>query len=70
VKIAELPGTLGPREKMARILSHPVEGAGFFTQELPLSGGHIEVDSNYGLLGFELFFTESCSQLAAVPPQN
>ncbi len=70
VKVAETQQTLGPGEKVARMLSHPVEGAGFFTRALPLASGHIEVDTEYGLLGFELFFTESFSQLASVPPQN
>ena len=60
---------MGPYEKVAKILSHPVVGAGFFTQPLPLASGHIEVTSDYGLLGFELFFTEDYSQLASVPAQ-
>ncbi len=70
VKVAETRQTLGPGEKVAKMLSHPVTGAGFFTQTLPLASGHVEVDTDYGLLGFELFFTETFSQLASVPPQN
>jgi hypothetical protein len=50
-------------------LSHPVAGAGFFTQSLSLGSGHVEVLTDYGLLGFELFFTEDYSQLASVPAQ-
>jgi hypothetical protein len=60
---------LGPRQKVARLLSHPTAGAGFFTQPISLSGGHVEVQSSYGLIGFELFFTEDLSQLASVPAQ-
>jgi minor extracellular serine protease Vpr len=69
-KVAEMSDTLPPAQKIAKMLSHPVAGAGFFSQDLPLSSGHVEVDTDYGLLGFELFFTESFSQLASVPPQN
>jgi len=68
-KVAEQDFGLGPYEKVAKILSHTAVGAGFFTQPLPLASGHIEVTSDYGLLGFELFFTEDYSQLASVPAQ-
>jgi hypothetical protein len=61
--------TLGPQQKVSKILSHPVPGAGFFTEPLPLGSGHVEVTTAYGLLGFELFFTEDVSQLASVPAQ-
>jgi len=67
--VAERKDTLGSRQKVAKFLSHPVAGAGFFTQSLPLSGGHIEVLTDYGLMGFELFFTEDLSQLVSVPAQ-
>jgi parallel beta-helix repeat protein len=66
---AELTDTLGPGAKVAKLLSWPTAGAGFFTQDLPLSGGHIEVTTDYQLLGFEMFFTQSLSQLAAVMAQ-
>ncbi len=68
-KVAEKTETIGAGEKIAKLLSHPAAGAGFFTQSLPLSGGHVEVTSDYGLIGFELFFTEDFSQLASVPAQ-
>ncbi len=67
--VAQKSDHIGPHQKVAKILSHPVAGAGFFTQPLPLSSGHIEVTTSYGLLGFELFFTEDLSQLASVPAQ-
>ncbi len=70
VKKAEITSTIGAGEKIAKVLSHPSAGAGFFTQELPLSGGHIEVTSDVGLIGFELFYTEDVSQLASVPAQT
>ncbi|MBZ5499942.1 MAG: right-handed parallel beta-helix repeat-containing protein [Acidobacteriia bacterium] len=68
-KVAEATDTIGKNEKIAKILSYPVAGAGFFTKPLPLGSGHVEVTSDYGLLGFELFFTEDMSQLASVPAQ-
>lgn len=68
--LAQTSNTLGPHQKIAKILSHPVVGAGFFTQSLPLGSGHVEVLTDYGLLGFELFFTEDYSQLASVPAQR
>jgi hypothetical protein len=67
--VAQNSFQLGPRQKIARILSHPTAGVGFFTQPISLSGGHVEILSSYGLIGFELFFTEDLSQLASVPAQ-
>ncbi|NWG13691.1 MAG: right-handed parallel beta-helix repeat-containing protein, partial [Acidobacteria bacterium] len=67
---AEKTGLLGPGEKVAKMLSHAVPGAGFFTEPLPMSSGHVEVTAEPGLLGFELFFTEDFSQLASVPAQR
>jgi parallel beta-helix repeat protein len=67
--VAQKSDVLAPHQKVAKILSHPQAGAGFFTQALPLSSGHIEVQTSYGLLGFELFFTQDLSQLASVPAQ-
>jgi hypothetical protein len=60
---------LESHQKIARILSHPIPGVAFFTQPISLAGGHIEVTTDYQLLGFELFFTEDVSQLAAVVAQ-
>ena len=68
--LAEKTDVLASHEKTARLLSHPLPGAGFFTQSLSLASGHVEVSSELGLLGFELFFTEDLSQLASVPAQN
>ncbi len=67
--IAQTSSTLGPRQKVAKILSHPLEWAAFFPQPIELGNGHIEVLSDYGLLGYELFYTEDLSQLASVPAQ-
>jgi hypothetical protein len=69
VQLATVSDTLGSGQKVAKILSHPVPGVGFFTKALPLGSGHIEVTADLGLLGFELFFTEDFSQLASVPAQ-
>ncbi len=68
--LAEKTEVLGPGERTAKILSHPVPGAGFFTQPLTLGSGHVEVVSELGLLGFELFFTEDFAQLASVPARG
>jgi hypothetical protein len=35
-----------------------------------MSNGHIEVTSEYGLIGLELFFTDDFSQIASVPAQT
>ena len=68
-KQAEMSDVLNPGQKVAKLLSYPTPGAGFFTQSLPLGNGHVEVVSDYGLLGFELFFAEDVSQLVSVPAQ-
>ncbi len=68
-KVAEKTDVIGAGEKISKILSHPAAGAGYFSQPLLLGSGHIEVTSDYGLIGFELFFTEDLSQLASVPAQ-
>jgi hypothetical protein len=65
--VARKTDTLGGHQKTARFLSQSTPGAGYFTQPIALGSGHIEVSSDYGLLGLELFFTEDFSQLAAVP---
>jgi len=69
-KVAELTGALGPHAKVAKILSHSQPGVGFFTQSITLANGHIEVTSDYQLSGFELFYTESLSLIAAVAAQH
>ena len=61
---------MGPHAKVAKLLSHPVSGAGFFTQAISLGNGHVEVTSDYPLVGFELFFTEQLTQLASVAAQT
>jgi subtilisin family serine protease len=76
-EVAEKTDTLGPYQKVSRLLSWPTPGAGFFTQSIQLGSGHIEVTAldpttgaaGYQLLGFEMFFTTSLSQLAAVMAQ-
>lgn len=69
LKVAEMTDYLEPHAKVARVLSYPLPGYGFFTQPLSLGGGHIEVTTDYQLLGFELFFTERLTQIAAVMAQ-
>jgi hypothetical protein len=76
-QIAENIGSLGPYQKVSRLLSWPTPGAAFFTQSIQLGSGHIEVTAldpttgapGYQLLGFEMFFTQSGSMLAAVMAQ-
>ncbi len=68
--VADGTFSLGPHAKVARLLSHPVAGVGFFTQSISLASGHVEVTSDYPLLGFELFFTEQLTQLASVAAQS
>jgi len=68
--VAQASDTLGPHQKVAKVLTYPLEGAGFFTQPFTLGSGHIEVVTDYGLLGFELFFAEDLSQMAGVPAQG
>jgi hypothetical protein len=51
------------------MLVYPVAGVGFFTGDLVLGNGHVEVTSEYGLLGLEVFFTEDLSQMISVPAQ-
>jgi hypothetical protein len=65
--VAQKSETLSGHQKIARFLSQAIPGAGYFTQPISLGSGHIEISSDYGLLGLELFFTEDFSQLAAVP---
>jgi hypothetical protein len=73
-QVAQVTNVLGAHAKVAKLLSWPTAGAGFFTAgesdpRFQLSGGHIEVTTDYQLLGFEMFFTQSVSQLAAVMAQ-
>ena len=67
--VAQAQKTIGPHEKIAKYLSFPEPGIGFFDQDLSLGNGHIEVTSDYGLMGLELFFTDDLSQMASVPAQ-
>jgi minor extracellular serine protease Vpr len=69
-QVADSTFSLGPHAKVAKLLSHPVSGAGFFTQAISLGNGHVEVTSDYPLVGFELFFTEQLTQLASVAAQT
>ena len=66
---ATLTDTIGAGQKISKYLSHPSAGAGYFTQALALSSGHVEVTSEVGLIGFELFYTPDVSQLSSVPAQ-
>jgi minor extracellular serine protease Vpr len=68
--VAQAQKTIGPHEKVAKILSYSEPGIGFFDQDLLLGNGHVEVTSDYGLIGLELFFTEDVSQMASVPAQT
>ena len=67
--VAQLNDKIGPHQKIARVLSHPTAGVGFFTQPMALASGHVEVQTTYALLGFELFYTQDLSELASVPAQ-
>jgi minor extracellular serine protease Vpr len=69
-KVAEKTDVLGPGQKVSKVLSYPLPGAGFFTQPLALANGHIEIQTDYALLGLELFYTEDLSLLASVPTQS
>ncbi len=79
-EVGEMTDILGPYQKVSRLLSWSTPGAGFFTSSdstFQLGSGHIEVTAldpttgtaGYQLLGFEMFFTLSQSQLAAVMAQ-
>ena len=69
-QVAQGSFTLGPHQKLGKLLSYPDPTAAFFTQPIILEGGHIEVTSpNYGLIGLELFLSQDVSQLASVPAQ-
>lgn len=61
--------TIGAHQKVAKMLSFPDESGGYFTQDLVLGNGHVEVTTDYGLIGLEMFFTNNMSQLASVPAQ-
>jgi minor extracellular serine protease Vpr len=67
--VAQAENTIAPHQKVAKILSYPDAGVGFFAPDMILGNGHVEVTTDYGLLGLELFFTEDISQLASVPAQ-
>ncbi len=67
--VAQAEKTIGPHQKLAKYLSYPIEGVGFFLQDIWLRNGHVEVTSDYGLIGLEIFFTDDVSQLAGVPAQ-
>lgn len=61
--------TIAPHQRVAKVLAYPMEGVSFFNQALVMGNGHVEVTSDYGLLGAELFYTEDLSQLTSVPAQ-
>jgi parallel beta-helix repeat protein len=67
--VAQADQTIGPHQKLAKYLSYPIEGVGFFLRDMMLRNGHVEVTSDYGLIGLEIFFTDDVSQLAGVPAQ-
>ncbi len=70
-QVAQGSFTLGPHQKIGKLLSYPDPTAAFFTNPIILEGGHIEVSSpNYGLIGLELFLSQDVSQLASVPAQT
>ncbi len=68
-QVAAMTDTLGPHAKVAKVLSYPLAGPGFFTQPIVLGNGHVEVTTDYQLLGFELFYTDGLTQLVAVMAQ-
>jgi hypothetical protein len=68
-EIANTAFTLRPREKASKLLSYPTAGPGFFTQDISIAGGQVEVQSSIPLYGFEMFFTDDVSQIVSVPAQ-
>jgi minor extracellular serine protease Vpr len=68
--IAQADSTIGPHRRIGKVLSSPVQGSGFFAQPITMGNGHIEVVTDYGLLGLEMFFTDDLSQMASLPAQN
>jgi len=67
--VAQKMDTLSPRQKVSKLLSYPAPGSAFFTGSNPISNGHVEVTSSYGLVGYETFFNTDLSQIASVPAQ-
>jgi minor extracellular serine protease Vpr len=70
IVIAQKSDRLGPHEKVGKLLTSSSLDSGFFTQPIELRKGHIEVTTDYGLLGIGLFFASDLSQLASIPAQS
>ncbi|MGI8785543.1 MAG: M64 family metallopeptidase [Acidobacteriota bacterium] len=68
--IAERRMSLGGKQKISALLSgDPSTGGAFFPNPLSAGSGYIIVKSDQPLFGFELFFTDDVTLLAAVPAQ-
>jgi minor extracellular serine protease Vpr len=67
---AQSSSTLQPHQKVSKLLTSSDLNTGFFTQPIELTGGHIEVTTDYGLLGESIFFKADLTQLASVPAQS
>jgi minor extracellular serine protease Vpr len=67
--MAQANETIGPHQEIGKMLSSSVAGSGFFTQPINIASGHIEITTDYGLLGLEMFFTGDLSQMAGLPAQ-
>jgi hypothetical protein len=65
--------TLGPHQKVSKVLSSPVDSNlndVFFAQNLILQDGYIVVSSSYGVIGVTIYYTQDLSQMASVPAQT
>jgi minor extracellular serine protease Vpr len=67
--VATANKTIGAHKKVAKMLTFTDEDGGFIVKDVVLGNGHVEVTTNYGLIGLELFFTDDLSQMASVPAQ-
>lgn len=67
--LVERPIRLGARHKISRLLSGDPTAGAFFSSPLSANSGYIVVTSDQPLFGFELFFTDDLSLMAAVPAQ-
>jgi hypothetical protein len=68
--------TLGPHQKVSKVLCYPGDSdpnSVFFAPNstlLNLSHGYVEVSSSYGIIGLAIYYTEDLSQMASVPAQT
>jgi len=70
VLIAQNSGALSPHQKVSKLLAGSDLNSAFFAQSIEMAKGHIEVTTDYGLLGECVFFTADATQMASVPAQS